>query len=445
MHNLRLAAQRIFKAALRAVDPYKAVLACLAVQDGVLTVSPELPRPKRYELDRFKRILVFGAGKAAVPMAAACERIFKKRIDKGLVVTKYGHAGRLRYIETVEAGHPVPDRAGLRGAKNIAVFLQESRAEDLIIFLTSGGCSALLPWPATPITLAEKQRLTNLLLRSGATINEINAVRKHVSLTKGGNLAALAYPSTVINLILSDVVGDDLAVIGSGPFVPDPSTYGHAWEVLKKYDLMAGVPPRVMDHLHLGLEGKKKETPKPGHPCFRKVNNVIVASNLGALKAAEMKARTMGFKTLILSSQLQGEARELAIFYAAMARELCTSGYPLLPPACILGGGEPTVTVWGEGRGGRNTELALAFAIEAQKLARIAFLSAGTDGTDGPTDAAGAMVNGRTYARAWRKKIRPEDYLKRNDAYTFFKKTGGLVMTGPTRTNVMDIHILLSR
>jgi glycerate 2-kinase len=445
MKSLLLAARKIFQAGLSAIDPYKAVHNYVAVKNNVLILGSELQKSREYDLKRFKRVFVLGAGKASVPMAAACEEILQKRISKGIIVTKYGHSGPLKYITTVEAGHPVPDKAGLHAAQHILTLLKGSQADDLVIFLTSGGCSALLPLPVPPITLSEKKKLTNLLLKSGAPIHEINAVRKHLSMTKGGSLAKLAYPSTVINLILSDVVGDDLDVIGSGPFVPDSSTFQEAWDVLEKYNLKAGLPESIIKHLQAGLEGKVQETPKPGQPYFRKVKNLIIGSNLVALKAAEIKARDMGFETLILSSQMQGEARELAKIYAAIAKEIVKSGHPFSPPVCLLAGGEPTVVVKGKGLGGRNTELALALAIEIQKLNGITFLSGGTDGTDGPTDAAGAIVSGHTYPNAWKKGVQPEEFLKQNDSYNFFKKAGGLLITGPTRTNVMDIHVLLAK
>lgn len=437
------AARKIFRAALKSVDPYKAVYGSLAVKGAVLSLDGKRREKCLYDLTRYKRILVLGAGKAAVSMAAACEQIFKNRIGGGLVITKYGHSEPLRYITAIEAGHPLPDTAGLCGAQKIVTLLKETRLDDLVIFLTSGGCSALLPLPVPLITLSEKKKLTNLLLKSGATIHEINAVRKHISMIKGGNLAKLAYPSTVINLILSDVVGDDLDVIGSGPFVPDSSTFQDAWKVLEKYNLKFRLPENIIKHLRAGLEGEVQETPKPGQSCFRKVYNRIIGSNLSALKAADIKAKSLGFKTLILSSQLQGEARELARFYAAIAKEIFRSGHPSSPPLCILAGGEPTVTVKGKGLGGRNTELALALAIEIQKLNGITFLSGGTDGTDGPTDAAGAIVSGSAYRKALKKGLKPENYLAHNDSYTFFKETGELLITGPTRTNVMDIHIML--
>lgn len=443
MKNLLLATRKIFQAGLSAIDPHKAVHNYVAVKNNVLILGSELQKSREYDLKRFKRVFVLGAGKASVPMAAACEEILQKRIGKGIIVTKYGHSGPLKYITTVEAGHPVPDKAGLHAAQHILTLLKGSQADDLVIFLTSGGCSALLPLPVPPITLSEKKKLTNLLLKSGAPIHEINAVRKHISMTKGGSLAKLAYPSTGIHLILSDVVGDDLDVIGSGPFVPDSSTFQEAWDVLEKYNLKAGLPESIIKHLQAGLEGKVQETPKPGQPYFRKVKNLIIGSNLVALKAAEIKARDMGFETLILSSQMQGEARELAKIYAAIAKEIVKSGHPFSPPVCLLAGGEPTVTVKGKGLGGRNTELALALAIEIQKLDDITFLSGGTDGTDGPTDAAGAIASGSTYRKALKKGLKPENYLAHNDSYTFFKETGELLITGPTRTNVMDIHIML--
>ncbi|MDD5450422.1 MAG: glycerate kinase [Desulfovibrionales bacterium] len=443
MDDLRLTARKIFRSGLSAVDPYKDVHNRLVVKNDMLILGGELQKGREYDLRRFRRVFVLGAGKASVPMAAACEEILQKRISKGIIVTKYGHSGPLKYITIVEAGHPVPDKAGLHAAQDILTLLNGSQTDDLIIFLTSGGCSALLPLPVPPITLSEKKRLTNLLLKSGATIKEINAVRKHISMTKGGGLAKQAHPSTVINLILSDVVGDNLDVIGSGPFVPDSSTFQVAWDVLEKYNLKSRLPESIIKHLRAGLEGKVQETPKPGQPCFRKVYNLIIGSNLAALKAAENKAKSLGLKTLILSSQIQGEAGELAGFYAAIAKEILQSGYPSSTPICILAGGEPTVTVKGKGLGGRNTELALSVAIEIQGVNGISFLSGGTDGTDGPTDAAGAIVSGSTYGKALKKGLKPESYLAHNDSYNFFKKTGGLLITGPTGTNVMDIHIML--
>ncbi|HSO72931.1 MAG TPA: glycerate kinase [Thermodesulfobacteriota bacterium] len=386
---------------------------------------------------------MLGAGKASARMAEACEGILGARIDSGLVITKYGHARPLSRVQVLEAGHPLPDAAGLRGARAMISLIKPSRPEDLILFLTSGGCSALLPAPTPPITLKEKQGLTALLLRSGAAIQEINTVRKHISQTKGGRLAKLAFPATVINLIISDVVGDSLDSIGSGPFVPDFSTFQEAWGVLDKYRLLKAAPRAIVYHLTAGIQRKAEETPKPGEPCFRKVHNFILARNRSALTAAAAQARAFGLTTLLLTSQAQGEARELAGFYGALAKEIHFSGHPVKPPACLIAGGEPTVTVRGNGLGGRNMELALAVAREIKGLPKTVVLSAGTDGTDGPTDAAGAIVNGRTWDRARKKGIPLEKRLENNDSYPFFKEAGGLVITGPTGTNVMDVHILL--
>lgn len=445
MEALRRNIRKIFQAALSSVDPYKAVYRHLILNKNTLLLNTgSRSTEKRLDLRQFKRIFVLGAGKAAVPMAAACEELFHQKIFWGFVVTKYGHSKSLRTIEVLESGHPVPDAASLQGARKILTTLTETQKKDLVIFLTSGGCSALLAQPVPPITLMEKKKLTRLLLQSGANIQEMNAVRKHLSLIKGGNLAKAAYPSTVINLILSDVVGDELDVIGSGPFVPDPSTFQEVWEVIEKYALKSRLSKKIVRHLSSGVEGRIEETPKAGQPYFRNVSNLIIGNNLTALKSAAVKARGLGYKTYILTSQLQGEAREIAKIYAAIAREIIESGHPFSPPVCILAGGEPTVTIKGKGLGGRNTELALAVAIGIKNLNKTAFLSGGTDGTDGPTDAAGAIVIGHSYQKAIQRGLRPEDYLRENDSYSFFKNTGELLVTGPTGTNVMDIHVLLA-
>ncbi len=444
MEPLRRSIRKIFLAGLSAADPYQAVRRHLSRQKDILRVKPgSASTEQQYDLTRFRKIFILGAGKASIPMAAACEDLLNREISQGVIITKYGHRKPLRILEILEAGHPVPDAASLQGARKIAAILKETRKDDLVIFLTSGGCSALLAQPVPSVTLTEKKRLTDLLLRSGANIQEINTVRKHLSLVKGGNLARASYPSTVINLILSDVVGDDPDVIGSGPFVPDPSTFQGALEVLEKYSLTSRVSPKILKHLTSGKEGKIGETPKAGAPCFRKVSNLVVGNNLTALESAAVTARGLGYQTHILTAQLQGEAREIAKVYAAIAKEVKRSGHPFSPPVCILAGGEPTVTIKGRGLGGRNTELALALAIETKNLRNMVFLSGGTDGTDGPTEAAGAIVNSRSYGKAIQQGLNPAAYLRDNDSYSFFKKTGELLLTGPTGTNVMDIHILL--
>jgi len=441
--SLPAMANQILNSAIAAVVPQHFFPRQILLRRNTLVIHEDPGRSQRYDLRAFKRILVLGAGKASARMAEACEGLLGARIDSGLVITKYGHACPLSRVQVLEAGHPLPDAAGLKGARAMITLLEESRPEDLILFLTSGGCSALLPAPTPPVTLKEKQVLTALLLRSGAAIQEINTVRKHISQTKGGQLAKLAYPATVINLIISDVVGDPLDSIGSGPFVPDPSTFQEAWGVLDKYRYLKTAPQGIVNHLKSGIHRQAEETPKPGDPCFRKVRNFILVRNRSALTAAAARAGAFGYTPLVLTSQVQGEARELAKFYGALAKEIHLSGHPVTPPACLIAGGEPTVTVRGKGLGGRNLELALAVAREIKGLPKTVFLSAGTDGTDGPTEAAGAMVDGRTWGRAVKKGVSPEEKLENNDSYHFFKDAGGLVITGPTGTNVMDIHLLL--
>jgi glycerate 2-kinase len=445
MESLRSLSIKILKTALSKADAFQAVLGNLSLKGNILRINNGSNSFREFDLSRFKKIQVLGAGKSATPMAAACEEILKDKLFDGQIITKYDHVGRLSKIKIIEAGHPLPDQAGCRGTRQIITRLQAGRPEDLILFLTSGGCSALLTSPPQSVPLMEKQKTILLLLKAGAPIQEMNTVRKHLSLVKGGRAAQFAFPATVINLVLSDVIGDPLDIIGSGPFFPDRSSFQNALEVLGKYRLLKKVPPSVPAYFKKGVRGLIEDTPKPGAPCFKKVTHRIIANNRIALDAAEKAARTLGFKPFILSSQIQGEVRELAKFYGAIAREMIQSHDPSKKPLCIIAGGEPTVTVTGRGTGGRNTELALAVALEIQGLPNILFLSAGTDGTDGPTDAAGALATGRTYNQATQKEIFPEKYLKENDSYTFFKKAGGLLMTGPTGTNVMDLHILLVR
>ena len=372
-------------------------------------------------------------------MAQAAERVLGRRITAGLVNVKYGSTAKLRRIELNPCGHPLPDESGVAGSARIAEIAARAEAGDLVLCLISGGASALLPLPAGPITLAEKQATTSLLLACGATIHEINAVRKHLSRIKGGQLARLAAPATVESLLLSDVIGDDLDVIGSGPTAPDASTFAGALAILEKFDLVGRVPAAVRNRLQQGVRGELPETPKPGDPLFRGVRNVLVGNNRLALDAAARRARALGFRTLVLSSEIQGETREIARMHAAIAREIVSTSRPVKAPACIITGGETTVTLHGDGKGGRNQEFVLAAALEIAGLRHVVVFSAGTDGSDGPTDAAGAIADGDTLRR------NPEaiSYLNRNDSYHYFQPLGDLVMTGATNTNVMDVRILL--
>jgi hydroxypyruvate reductase len=345
----------------------------------------------------------------------------------------------------IEAGHPVPDPQSIKAGQSVVALLDELTANDLLIVAISGGASALLCAPAEGITLTAKQQTTDLLLRAGADIHELNCVRKHLSLLKGGQLAARAYPARVLSLLLSDVVGDSLDVIGSGLTAPDPSMFSQAVRVLETRGVWPHVPLAVREHLEKGARGEIAETPKPGDGLFQNVSNVIVGSSRQALEAAAEEAKRRGYRPLILSSRIQGEARAAARLHADILWEAITSGHPIRRPACILSGGETTVTVRGEGKGGRNQEFALAAALALEGADNILLLSAGTDGTDGPTDAAGALADGDTVARAAQKGLDAAAYLARNDSYAFFDALHDLVKTGPTGTNVMDVNIMLAR
>lgn len=443
LDEMRRMAKTIFLKALSAVNPSIILKDRIRIEKDYLRIKIDENLEKTFNLNTFHKILVVGTGKASNSMALAIEEIFGNRITKGLITTKYGHLLPLKKTEIIEAGHPLPDQNGYEGAKKIQNLLKESGPNDLVIFLLSGGGSALLPFPAEGIGLKEKQEVTQLLLDCGADIKEINTIRKHISKMKGGWLAQWAYPSTVIGFILSDVVGDQLDAIGSGPTVPDPTTFGEAWEILKKYDLLNEISPSIQKYLQLGIKGKREETPKPGDAVFEKVYNSLIGSNILALRVAEKEASSLGFNTLILSSSIEGETREAARFHSAIAKEVISSGNPIPKPACILSGGETTVTIKGNGLGGRNQEFALAGAIEINGIEKVVLLSGGTDGTDGPTDATGAVADHTTVPRAKSMGLDPKAHLENNDAYPFFQKLGDLLITGPTHTNVMDVRILL--
>jgi len=427
--QLRKDALAMFRASLEAAHPEKAVERALA----------------RVDASKYGRIIVLGAGKASAAMARATERVLGRRISVGLINTKDGHLAKLKRIELAECSHPVPDERGVAGARRIAELAREAKAGDLVICLISGGGSALLPLPAAGVTLAQKQETTKLLLACGATIHEINAVRKHVSEIKGGQLARLAAPAAVLSLLLSDVVGDPLDVIGSGPTAPDPSTFGDAWGVVEKYGLEERVPAAVRARLEAGMRGEAAETPKAGDACFRQTRNVIVGSNRLAVDAAAKKARELGYRPMVLSTTIEGETRDVAAMHAAIAREVLSSGRPAKAPVCLISGGETTVTLTGDGLGGRNQEFALAAALPLRGTPGVLAFSAGTDGTDGPTDAAGAMADGETVDRAAALGMQASKYLVAHDSYHVFEALNDLVKTGPTGTNVMDVRLMLVR
>lgn len=445
LKQMRGEATAIFKASLSAANPYQAVQAFVRMDGDTLFLGPAHENPVKLDLARFDRISIVGAGKATAPMAAALEELLGKRIAKGMINVKYGFVADLSFTDIVEAGHPVPDDPGVRGTRKILEWLQNADEKDLIFSLISGGGSALLPLPAEPITLAEKQALTKDLLACGASIDEINAVRKHISLSKGGQMARAAFPATTVNLMLSDVVGDRMDVIASGPFTPDTSTYADVDRIIEKYGL-TNTPDTIRERIRNGMAGKIPETPKPRDPEFKSVHNLVVGSNMLALRSAEKTARDLGYRTLILSSMMEGETRDVARVHAAIAKECLKTGNPFPSPLCVISGGETTVTIRGNGLGGRNQEFCLAAAQDIAGLApQIVILSGGTDGNDGPTDAAGGIVDPLTVERGTRAGLHPFDFLKNNDAYHFLEKTDDLLITGPTNTNVMDVRLILVR
>lgn len=434
-------AQAIFEAGLKAVDPYTAVMRTLRLAGQTLYADS-----LRYDLAAYDSITVVGAGKATARMAQALEGLLGERISAGLIVVKYGHAEVLQRIEQVEAAHPVPDTAGVTATQRILAMVSAADARSLVIALLSGGASALLVAPATGITLQDKQQCTRLLLEAGANISELNTVRKHLSAIKGGRLAQSTYPAQLLTLILSDVIDDPLEIIASGPTVADESSYGDALAVISRYDLQSRLPPSVLHHLQAGRGGMIAESVPQDAPCWCKTQNVVIANLLIALQAALIKAQQLGYRSRITSASIQGEARTVAQQIALLAKDELRQ-MQAGERRCLLSGGETTVTVHGSGRGGRNQELALAFAIEVAYLNGVTLLSAGTDGTDGPNDAAGAQVDGATLSRA--TTLDAQQYLSNNDSYGYFQLADELsgghahLKIGATGTNVMDMQILL--
>ena len=377
-------------------------------------------------------------------MAQVVEEICGKHISSGLVVTKHGHGLPLDKIQLVEAGHPIPDATGVQGVHDMREMLSGLTRNDIVLSLISGGGSALWPSPAEGITLEEKQDVTQLLLKAGATIQELNGVRKHLSGIKGGQLARWASPARVISLIMSDVIGDPLDFIASGPTAPDTTSFWDAMSTIQKYGV--NPPKAILQRLKAGTAGQIPENPKPGDPIFERVDNLIIANNRLLVDAASKKAKELGFNTMILGTELEGEAKDVARVFTAIGNEVVRSGNPIPGPACVLAAGETTVAVRGDGIGGRNQEMALAWAISMALRSAgpdICFASVATDGTDGPTNAAGGLVDPLTCSRAIRMGLEPFKFLQENDAYHFLEATGDLIITGPTQTNLMDIQILL--
>ena len=423
----REAARAVFDAALRAADVQP------LVQRALAGVAPPAGG----------QIVVVGAGKASGAMAAAAEQVLGERIADGLVVVKDGYRADTRRVRLVEAGHPVPDARGEAAARGIRGLAEAAGPDDLLLVLVSGGGSALTPAPVPPISLADKQAMTRLLLAAGATINQLNAVRKHCSLLKGGQLARAAAPARVHALLLSDVIGDPLDVIASGPTAPDASTFAEALGILARFDLTRRAPATIVERLQRGARGEVAETPKPDDPVFHRVTNTVIGNNRLVVDAAAERARALGYFPHVLTRALEGEAREVARSLAELARRVREGAGPVAAPACLIAGGETTVTVRGTGSGGRCQEWALAAAIELEGVEGIVALAAGTDGTDGPTSAAGAVADGRSGPRARALGHDPRARLADNDSNPVLAALGDLVVTGPTNTNLLDVYLLL--
>lgn len=437
--------ENIYRAAVREVDP-AGLIRGRVKKDGRTLLIRGADSNISADLSAYKRVIVLGIGKASARMAEALESILGDELTAGFVVTKYGHGLPLRKIQVQEAGHPVPDENSLKGARVIAQMAEDADDKTLIINLISGGGSSLLCLPADGITLEDKRQTTKILLACGASINEMNCIRKHLSKVKGGGLAGMACPARLINLILSDVIGDRPDTIASGITAPDPTTFQDALSIIRKYAIEEKLPTAVLDHFARGTRGEIPETPKQGNPIFDKNVNIILGNNILACNAALRAAQQLGFDARIFSTTLEGEASSAGIYFAGLAHEIASNRKNPGMPVIIIAGGETTVTVRGKGKGGRNQEMALAFANELYRIfpgaRNIFFLSAGTDGSDGPTDAAGAFVTPELMEKMKVISAKAAALLADNDAYHFFEDTGNLFMTGPTYTNVYDVQIL---
>jgi hydroxypyruvate reductase len=443
-HPCGAVVKRILGAALQAVEPGAAVARYLKRRGNNLIIAE-----RTYHLADIDRVLVIGFGKAAAVMGQAAATILGDCLEAGLLITKEGHAkppqgGFDPRLTLLEAGHPIPDARSVAASQRLIASLEDLTPRDLVLCLVSGGGSALLTAPAAGINLEDLQALTELLLACGANIFEINTLRKHLELLKGGGLVRVVAPAELAVLVLSDVIGDPLDVIASGPAVPDPTSFADALAVLERYSITSRTPNRILQHLESGARGSLPETPKPQDPVFAKVHTWIVGSNQQAAQAALQQARQEGLDARLLTSFLQGEARQAGRFLAALGIQLALGGGLVSIPGCLVAGGETTVTLIGDGLGGRNQELALGAVDDLAGMENVVLVTLATDGGDGPTDAAGAVVSGNTLARARSFGIEPHSALARNDAYHFFQALGDLLITGPTQTNVNDLAFLFA-
>ena len=427
----RAAALAIWDAALAAADVGPIIRRAVHREGAFLTAGP-----LTVDLARVDRVLLLGAGKASAAMAAAVEDMAGDRVADGLVVVKDGYGRPLRTPRTIEAGHPVPDARGQRGAAELLALAQGATERDLVIVALSGGASALLPAPAPPMSLDDKREVTRLLLAAGANIHELNAVRKHLSLIKGGQLARAAAPAAVLTLALSDVIGNALDVIGSGPTAPDPTRYADALEIVDRFGLRGRLPVSARQRLEAGVAGSVPETPKPGDRLFARVTNLVVGDNSLVIDAAARRAADLGYRVDVVTRELAGEAREVA-------RQLVDRARRAPPPACLIAAGETTVTVTGRGRGGRCQEFTLAAALAVDGVPGLTVLAAGTDGTDGPTDAAGAIADGTSVRRATAGGLDPRACLGANDSHHLLSGLGDLIVSGPTATNLLDLYLVV--
>ncbi|MGD0329747.1 MAG: glycerate kinase [Nitrososphaeria archaeon] len=424
-------ALEIVECGLEAANPYSSV---------VETLSTILKQMKIH-----KTIVVVGFGKASYQMALACENVLSEVIKAGAVIVPKGSVKdcRLKKIKILEGTHPIPTELNVNSAKELLSLTEGLNSNDLVLCLISGGGSALFTYPAKGVTLYDEQEMTKLMLAAGLTIQEINCIRKHISDVKGGQFARHIYPAHVISLVLSDVVGDELSSIASGPTSPDPYTFEDVYSLFGKYHILEKVPKNILNRITRGVDGRIPDTPKTDDRIFSKVTNIVVANNTKALQAMANKAKSLGLKTMILTSYLEGEAREVGKVIGSIGKQIINQNVPLEPPCIVFLGGETTVTLRGNGKGGRNQEMALSFALAIKGLPHIRFVSIGSDGIDGNSDAAGAIVDGFTISKALGIGFDPLKFLENNDSYTFLKQLGCLIMTGPTGTNVNDLSFLM--
>lgn len=437
LERLRRDALSVFRAGLEAASPENAIKRALSLEDGVLSIGTI-----RFDLRELSGVVLLGGGKASRGMGLALWRLLADRVQQGVLSVPYGQGGILEGLHILEASHPLPDDRGVDNTRRLIRAAAETPESHLILFLISGGASSLLVHPPEGVALEDLVEMNRALLSCGAEIGEMNTVRRHVSEVKGGRLALSTYPTPFVTLIISDVPGDDPSDVGSGPSVPDATTYLDAQGVIEKYSLGDQIPQSILEYVRSGVSGDLAENPDRGDPAFSNSEAVVIANSAGSVRAACAKAEEMGYNSLLLPDPVTGDTEESALRHIEVAKHVLRGDGPVNPPACIVSGGETTVRVKGSGRGGRNQEFGLhaAIGIEGEP---VVVLSADTDGADGSTDAAGAICDGQTLMRARKKRMAPASYLYNNDTYRFFQRLGDLVKTGPTGTNVMDLHVVM--